>query len=143
MAKTFKRFFKFTFLLLIMGAFIALLMKLQSNNLSGAFELEASEQWIIRQVRPGEIVARHTQGRREAVQGVKIYSYPDDDIVTVDLLSNLVEGTYVRSGTPVLEISSISDQSKEKLLEARVKRLEEQLKLHFDGEFQAKQKEEL
>jgi len=142
-AKTFKRFVKFISLLLLMGILVALLMKFQSGNLAGAFELEASEQWIIRQERPGEIVARHTQGRREAVQGVKIYNYPDDDIITVNLISNLVEGSYVESGTPLLEIYSISDSSKEKSLEARVNRLREQLKLHYGGEFQAKQNEAL
>ena len=138
---TFKKFAKFIFLLLIVSIIILLLLKFQSNSLVGTFELEASEQWIVKQERPGEIVARHTQGRREAIQEAKLFRYPDDDFVTISLVSNLVEGTYVEAGTTVLEINSISDQSKNKLLDAKVKRLNEQLKLYFDGEFQAKQKE--
>ena len=136
-----KKVIRFITMLLLVGIVIALLLKFQSNNLSGSFELEASEQWIIRQERPGEIVARHTQGRREAVQGLKLYRYPDDDIVTVTLISNLVEGSYVSLGTPIIEIDSISDQANKKLLEARVKRLQEQVNLHYNGEYQAMQKE--
>ncbi len=140
-SNTFKKVTRFIALLLLVGIVITLLIKFQSNNLYGAFELEASEQWIVRQERPGEIVARHTQGRREAVQGIKLYRYSDDDIVTIILFSNLVEGSYVDLGDPILEINSISDNSKDKLLEARIKRLQEQLKLHYNGEFQAKQNE--
>ena len=140
-SNTFKKVTRFFIMLLLVGIVITLLLKFQSNNLIGAFELEASEQWIVRQERPGEIVARHTQGRREAVQGIKLYRYPDDDIVTVNLISNLTESSYVYSGDPILEIDSISDNSNDKLLDAKVKRLREILKLYYSGEFQAKQNE--
>jgi len=126
-----------------MSVVILLLMKTQTTTLSGPFELEASEQWIVRQDRPGEIVTRHTLGRRKVVQEMRLYRFPDEDILSVNLMSNLTEGTWVENNQPVLDFYSLADNANEKILQARVERLKEQTNIYRNGELQARYEQSL
>ncbi len=137
------RLIRFLLLLSILCVVIVLLMKTQTTTLSGPFELEASEQWIVRQDRPGEIVTRHTLGRRQAMHGMRVCRFPDEDIVTVTLASNLTEGSWVLARTPILKLFSMTDSANEQIFAARVRRLREQTNLFHDGELQALHDESL
>ena len=138
-----KRFLRFALLFVSMSIVIILLMRAQTTTLSGPFELEASEQWIVRQDRPGEIVTRHTLGRRKAIQEMRLYRFPDEDILSVNLVSNLTEGTWVKNNQPILDFHSLADNANEKILEARVERLKEQTNIFRNGELQARYEQAL
>ncbi|MCK5853254.1 hypothetical protein KAH27_09535 [bacterium] len=138
-----KRFLRFALLFGTMSIVIILLMQAQTPTLSGPFELEASEQWIVRQDRPGEIVTRHTLGRRKAIQEMRLYRFPDEDILSVNLISNLTEGTWVKKKQPVLDFYSLADNANKKILEARVERLTEQTNIYRNGELQARYEQAL
>jgi len=142
-SESIKRFFRFALLIVAMSVVILLLMKTQTTTLSGPFELEASEQWIVRQDRPGEIVTRHTLGRRKVVQEMRLYRFPDEDILSVNLMSNLTEGTWVENNQPVLDFYSLADNANEKILEAKVVRLKEQTNIYRNGELQARYEQSL
>ena len=142
-SESIKRFFRFALLFIAMSVIIILLMRAQTTNLAGPFELEASEQWIVRQDRPGEIVTRHTLGRRKAIQEMRLYRFPDEDILTVNLLSNLTEGTWVKANENVLDFKSLTDNANEKILEARVRKLTEQTNVLHNGELQARYEQAL
>lgn len=138
---SFYSFFRFIALLGLTCGILFVLMFFRSSQLTAVCELEPAEQWIVRQERPGEIVARHTLGRKQAVQSAKLFSFPDEDIVTILMVSNYTEGSYVTENTPVMKIHSVSDTADAHVLSAQVHRLEEELKLYYDGEFQAKEGE--
>jgi hypothetical protein len=129
---------RFILLLVVLFLIATLLLKTQTTTLKSPFELEASEQWIVRQDRPGEIIARHTLGRRQAIQGMKVYRYERNDLITMDLHTNLSEGAYVPSGFPVLIINSLNDNSQQDILKTRENRLTEQVKLLTKGPYQAR-----
>jgi len=109
--------------------------------LTGPFTLEPSEQWIVRQERPGEIVAQQTAGRRSVINAVSVHTFNDADVIGMNLASNLEEGTIVTAGTPVMELVSLTDQATEKMLVARVRRLTEQVTQLRAGEGLAKVEE--
>jgi len=142
-SESIKRFLRFALLFILMSVVIILLMKAQTTTLSGPFELEASEQWIVRQDRPGEIVTRHTLGRRKVIQEMRLYRFPDEDILSVNLMSNLTEGTWVEKKESVLDFHSLADNANEKILEARMKRLIEQTNIFRNGELQARYEQSL
>lgn len=138
-----KRFFRFVLLFITLSVVIILLMRAQTTTLTGPFELEASEQWIVRQDRPGEIVTRHTLGRRKAIQEMRLYRFPDEDILKVSLVSNLTEGAWVKKKDPILDFQSLTDKANEKILEARVQKLKLQTNIYHNGELQARYKQAL
>jgi len=142
-SESIKRFFRFGLLFIAMSVIIILLMRAQTTTLAGPFELEASEQWIVRQDRPGEIVTRHTLGRRKAIQAMRLYRFPKEDILTVNLVSNLTEGTWVEENQSVLDFYSLTDNANEKILEARVRKLIEQTNVFHNGELQARYEQAL
>jgi hypothetical protein len=129
---------RFILILLLLFVVVTLLLKTKTTTLKSPFELEASEQWIIRQDRPGEVIARHTLGRRQAIQGMKVYRYERNDLITMDLHTNLTEGASVPVGFPVLIINSLNDNSQEHILEAREKRMTEQVNILTKGPYQAR-----
>ena len=70
-----------------------------------------------------------------------MFSFERNDIVDITLVSNLTEGMYIAAGTPVLELHSMSDSARQKMLQSRVERLQQQLELSQQGELQAKVQE--
>ena len=129
-----QKIIRFLIVLAGIAVMLVLLMFARSSTLMGAFVLEASEQWMVRQDRPGEFVARQTSGRREIMQSAEVYQFPNSDMIQLNLASNLTEGTVITAGTPVLELVSLSDQTMEKVLIARTNRLTIQINLLQKGE---------
>ena len=138
-----KRFLRFVLLFITLSVVIVLLMRAQTTTLTGPFELEAAEQWIVRQDRPGEIVTRHTLGRRKAIQEMRLYRFPDEDILKVSLMSNLTEGAWVEVNDPILDFQSLTDKANKKILEARIEKLKLQTNVFHGGELQARYKQSL
>jgi hypothetical protein len=129
---------RFIILMIVLFIIATLLLKTQTTTLRSPFELEASEQWIIRQDRPGEVIARHTLGRRQAIQGMKVFRYERNDLIDMDLHTNLTEGVFVPAGFPVLIINSLNDNAQKNILEAREHRLQEQVSVLTEGPYQAR-----
>ena len=129
---------RFVIIMIVLFVLVSLLLKSQTTLLKSPFELEAAEQWIVRQDQPGEITARLTLGRRQTVQGLQVYRYERNDLISCTLNSNLTEGCYLPVGYPVLLIDSLNDNSQKDILQARVHRLQEQLTVLQEGEYQAK-----
>jgi hypothetical protein len=136
--RSLRRFLRFFLLVAILFFMTFALTRTHTARLAGPFELEAAEQWIVRQDDATEFVARHTLGRRQAIQEVDVYSFERNDIVDVVLLSNVTEGMVIDAGTRVLELHSMSDSARQRMLEARVDRLQQQLALSQQGELQAR-----
>lgn len=135
------RLLHFVMLLIVVSAGILALMLMRTSYLTGPFTLEPSEQWIVRQERPGEIVAQQTSGRRSVINAVSVHTFNDADVIDMNLAPNLEEGTIVTAGTPVMELLSLTDQAMEKMLVARVRRLTEQVAQLRTGEGLAKVEE--
>ena len=74
---------------------------------------------------------------------MKLFRFPDEDVVTINLVSNLSEGTWVNINETVLDIDSLADSANEKILEARVRRLKAQTNVYYSGELQARYEEAL
>ncbi len=127
------------FVLVLAGAVLALvaMMLTRSSGLSATFVLEPSAQWIVRQDRPGEIVARETSGRRQVAQSALVYQFDRGDVINLSLSSNLFDGAFVPVGMPVLELNSATDRAMELMLIARTNRLEQQVRLLLHGEGEA------
>jgi len=131
----------FVVLLTVVSVGILALMLMRTSSLTGPFTLEPSEQWIVRQEQPGEIVAQQTAGRRAVINAVTVHTFNDADVIGMNLAANLAEGTMVTAGTPVMELLSLTDQATEKMLVARVRRLTEQVTQLRVGEGPAKVEE--
>ncbi len=118
-----RRVFRFLVVLVLSSAAVVGLLHLRQSTISGPFTLEASEQWIVRQDQPGELVARYTSGNREIVQSLQVYQFPRGDMIRFNVASNLDEGMQVSAGTRIMECLSMTDEAMEPLLESRTNRL--------------------
>ena len=118
-----RRVMRFLVVLILVGAVLVGMAYLRQDTITGPFALEASEQWIVRQDQPGEIVARYSTGRREIVQKIQVFQFPRGDMIEFNVASNLAEGSQVTVGMPIMEFCSRADESMEKMLTIRTNRL--------------------
>ena len=118
-----RRVLRFVVVLVLASAAVVGLLHLRQGSITGPFSLEASEQWIVRQDQPGEIVARYTSGRREIVQSLQVYQFPRGDMIRFNIASNLEEGVRVAAGTPIMECLSMTDEAMEPMFVTRTNRL--------------------
>ncbi|NLF38210.1 hypothetical protein GX586_02115 [bacterium] len=128
---------RFIILALVFAGLLCSLVWLRTRSVSGIFILDETEQFIVRQDRPAELVALHAPGLRQAARECSVYRFADEDVVRVKMMPGLSEGTAVTAGMAVMEIFSITDVSREKELEAETKRLQGELDMLTDGELQA------
>ena len=132
------RIIRFLALLALASLGIAALMFARTTSLTGPFALEPSEQWLVRQDQPGEVTTQHKLARSEVMQAVRVFEFARQDIISINLVSNLTEGSLVGSNAPIMEVFSQNDTAMEKMLIARVERLRSQLELLKIGEGSAK-----
>lgn len=133
-----RKVLRFLLVLVCAGCILGVIMFTRSAGLSATFVLEPSVQWIVRQERPGEIVARQTTGRRQVMQSTLVYQFNRGDLIRFNLASNLTEGAMVAAGTPVLELDSQADRATEQVLIARTNRLAQQIEVLRRGEGEAR-----
>jgi len=129
---------RYFLIIAISGVVLYFIMQTDVAALKCPFELEASEEWIIQQERPGDFIAKHLKGRLQALAGVTTFRFERYDVVNTELAPGIAEGSLVEAGDHVLTFRSLYDESQKKTLEAKVDMYQATLDNLLSGELQSR-----